>query len=226
MEQPPESWRSIETPEPEPAAREARPERPRLALALGAAAAALLALAVGLAATSSGGLEPPETRPAVAASHVSEGPARASGAITVDVAGAVARPGVYALPAGCRVADAIRAAGGYSARVDTAAVAASLNLAEPLADGAKLVVPERGAAAAPAGTAGRTGTATGGRIDINRASASELDTLPGIGPVTAAKIIAAREEQRFRTVDELVTRKVVSASVFGKIRDLVTAGGG
>ena len=149
----------------------------------------------------------------------------------VDVAGAVSRPGLYALPPGSRVADAIRAAGGYGPRVDAAAAAATLNLAEILHDGAKLVVPERGAGrpassgSAGVGTGGAGGAANG-LIDLNRASATELDTLPGIGPVTAAKIIAAREERPFQAIDELLARKVVSASVLAKIRGLVTVGGG
>lgn len=145
--------------------------------------------------------------------------------LVVDVQGAVARPGVHRLPAGSRVGDAIAAAGGYSAQVDIAAAAERLNLAERLTDGAKIRVPVRGETAAaplPEGSAESSGS--GGLIDINRASADELDTLPGIGPVTAQKIIDARAEAPFTTVDELLSRGVVGPSTFEKLRDLVTAG--
>ena len=146
----------------------------------------------------------------------------------IDVGGAVARPGLHALPPGSRVADAIRAAGGYGPRVDAAAASATLNLAELLHDGQKVTVPERGAAggtAPPVVAGGAAGGGSGGApIDLNRASATELDSLPGVGPVTAGKIITAREERPFGTLDELVARKVVSASVLAKIRGLVTVG--
>lgn len=143
--------------------------------------------------------------------------------LVVDVQGAVARPGVHRLPAGSRVGDGIAAAGGYSAQVDIAAAAERLNLAERLTDGAKIRVPVRGEAAAaplPEGSAESSGSIR--LIDINRASAGELDTLPGIGPVTAQKIIDARAEAPFSTVDELLSRGVVGPSTFDKLRDLVT----
>lgn len=145
--------------------------------------------------------------------------------IVVDVEGAVVRPGLHRLPIDSRVGDAITAAGGYSPQVDIGAAASALNLAEKLADGAKVHVPLRGegSAAAPATTEAATpGQLGGGLIDVNQAGADELDTLPGIGPVTAAKIIAAREEAPFGTVDDLLARGVVGQSTFDKIRDLIT----
>ncbi len=137
--------------------------------------------------------------------------------LIVDVEGAVRHPGVLRLPAGSRVADAIAAAGGYSGSVDAAAAASQLDLADPLQDGAKVLVPQRGAdgrAASPAVHAGR--------VSLNGATAAELDALPGIGPATAAKIIASRQHQSFRHVDDLVTRKIVGAATFAKLKDLVT----
>lgn len=154
--------------------------------------------------------------------------------VVVDVGGAVARPGVYQLPAGSRVADAVDAAGGYAATVDAGLVDRQLNLAAPVTDGQKIRVPVRGEAplaggmdpaGATAGSAAGGGTAGGaGPIDLNRASAEALDTLPGVGPVTVAKIIAAREAQPFTSIDDLLARKVVGAATLEKLRPLVTIG--
>ena len=107
--------------------------------------------------------------------------------IVVDVAGAVARPGLYRLPRGARVADAVARAGGLTRRAERSAV----NLAAPLADGQQVLVAPRGASGA-AGSAGGGGTS--GPVSLNAATAEQLDTLPGIGPVTAQKIIQYRQE--------------------------------
>lgn len=156
--------------------------------------------------------------------------------LVIEVAGAVAHPGLYRLSAGQRVADAIAAAGGYGPRVDAARATAMLNLAARVADGDRIVVPSRddpspspgggdaGSAIGGAGGAAGSGTGSGsgtGPVDLNRASSSELDALPGIGPVTAAKIMAAREERPFASVDDLRTRKLVGPSTFEKLRALV-----
>jgi competence protein ComEA len=140
--------------------------------------------------------------------------------IVVDVAGAVAQPGLVRLNQGDRVGDAIAAAGGFAPRVDLAETGIALNLAQSLDDGAKVVVPELGGdASVPA-----AGGPRDGRIDLNSADEAALESLPGIGPVTAARIIDAREQQRFTSVDELRAREIVGESVFEDIRDLVTAG--
>jgi competence protein ComEA len=148
--------------------------------------------------------------------------------IVVDVGGAVARPGVYHLPSGARIADAISAAGGYGPRVDADRADRELNLAAIIYDGDQIHVPvrgETGGGETSASDGGSTdGPSAGHLIDLNRASAEELDTLPGIGPVTAAKIIAAREERPFASVDDLATRKVVGPATLTKIRALVTTG--
>lgn len=160
------------------------------------------------------GLTDPRTAPAAASLQPD---------LVVDVQGAVMRPGVHQLPTGSRLGDAITAAGGYSAQVDIAAAAERLNLAERLSDGAKVRVPIRGeqltAVSSPSGPSQQ---AAGGLIDVNHATAEELDTLPGVGPVTAQKIIDARTEIPFNTVDELLTRGVVGQATFDKVRDLIT----
>ncbi len=125
---------------------------------------------------------------------------------------------------GSRVGDAIAAAGGYSAQVDIAAATSKLNLAEVLVDGQQVHVPLRGETASTPTAAGASQqpAAGSGLIDINTASAEELDTLPGIGPVTAAKIISARQETPFASVDDLSQRGVVGAATLEKIRSLIT----
>jgi len=146
--------------------------------------------------------------------------------VVVQVAGAVARPGVYSLPVGSRVADAIQAAGGYSTEVDPRAAETKLNLAAKLQDAQLIAVPRRGETASGAtGAGGASGAGTSttpGLINLNTATAEQLDTLPGVGPATAQKIIASRQEQPFAKVDDLVTRKVVTASTLSKLRSLVT----
>ena len=155
--------------------------------------------------------------------------------LVIDVTGAVLHPGVYHLPAGARVADAIAAAGGFGPRVDASA-AQSLNLAAPLTDGLQVRVPSRDdPAGAEAGSTGNGGTsgggspgggvAPGGPVDLNTATSAELDGLPGIGPVTAGKIIASRDERPFAAVEDLQTRKLVGSSTFAKLAGLVTVGG-
>jgi competence protein ComEA len=139
--------------------------------------------------------------------------------LVVDVQGAVVRPGVVRLPPGSRVADAIAAAGGYGPRVAADRIGQSLNLAALVKDGDQVLVPSRDDRAPPA--SGHDASSGGGPVDLNRATAAELDALPGIGPVTAAKIVAARDEQAFVSVDDLRTRKILGASTFDKVKDLV-----
>jgi competence protein ComEA len=142
--------------------------------------------------------------------------------IVVDVEGAVRRPGIVRLAAGARVADAVAAAGGYRPDADLGA-AAQLNLAARLADGAQVVVPMQGDPGA-GGSPLPAGSKAAGRVDLNTATPEELDALPGIGPVTVQKIVAARQERPFTSLDELVERKALSASQLEKIRDLVSVG--
>ncbi len=134
--------------------------------------------------------------------------------IVVDVEGAVARPGVVRLASGARVADALAAAGGTTPDADPAA----LNKAAALRDGARVYVPRYGETP----PAGSVGSDSERKIDINHASAAELESLPGIGPSTAARIVRAREQKTFTKVEELQTRGLVTARIFSDIRELVT----
>jgi competence protein ComEA len=229
-------WRVLdEAPSTEsagPGAGDDRPEesreRPLLTprLVAGLLAAGLLAVAAfGLAASGPTGSVVVDG----GAAWASDGaPSRSnepgSAELLVDVQGAVLRPGLLRLPPGSRVGDAIAAAGGYGPRVDAARAATELNLAAPVRDGDRVVVPARGDPRGPAGSAGGSGggDGAGGLVDLNTATAEQLDALPGIGPVTAKKIIDARAEKAFATVDELRERKIVGAATFEKLRELVT----
>lgn len=134
--------------------------------------------------------------------------------IVVDVEGAVVRPGVVRLASGARVADALAAAGGTTPDADPAA----LNKAATLRDGSRVYVPRYGETP----PAGSVGSESERRVDINHATPAELESLPGIGPSTAARIVRAREMKAFAKVEELQTRGLVTARVLSDIRDLVT----
>jgi competence protein ComEA len=236
----PAPWRVLEDPVVAPPGADAPPGSetqdgptvPRWAVVSGAVAVLLTVGAFLVAAGSSSGSVVVEGgAPLSAASSGASSPAGsiapASGRIVVvEIVGAVDRPGVFRLPAGSRIGDLVDAAGGYGPRVDTDRAARELNLAAALADGDHIRVPSRddtaGSTTAPAGGGPTTSGAPQGPIDLNRATAEQLDTLPGIGPATAAKILAARDEQRFASVDDLRTRKLVGEKTFEKLKDLVT----
>lgn len=149
--------------------------------------------------------------------------ASASSEVVVDVAGKVRRPGIVTLPAGSRVHQAIRAAGGTRGKVDLT----GLNLARVLTDGEQVLVgvtsPGTGSAAPGAKGGTAAGGATGAAVNLNSATLEELDALPGVGPVTAQSIIDWRTENgRFRSVDDLLEVSGIGDKTLADLRDLVT----
>ncbi len=151
------------------------------------------------------------------------GSAEPAGAtVTVDVAGKVRRPGIVVLAAGSRVTDALTAAGGPRKGVDLI----SLNLARVLVDGEQIVVggPAAGAAgASTSGSSGGVGAASGPLVNLNTAGQTELETLPGVGPVTAQSIISWRETNGgFTNVQELLEIDGIGDKTLAKIAPHVT----
>ena len=148
------------------------------------------------------------------------GPGGPGGEVVVSVAGKVVRPGLVRLPAGSRVDDAVRAAGGPA----TGASAGLLNLARRLVDGEQVLVGVEPAAGAP-GTAGAgsSSAAPGGLLDLNTATVADLDALPGIGPVLAQRILDWRtEHERFASVDQLREVTGIGEAKYDDLRGEVT----
>ena len=151
--------------------------------------------------------------------------------LVVQAAGAVNRPGVYRLAGGARVDDLVRAAGGLLTNADGDRV----NLAAPLADGARVWIPAQGETEVPevvaggtsggapatggAGSASTAGAASPQVVDLNTATAEQLDTLPGVGPSTAAAILAYRSEHGpFSSVDDLLEVRGIGDAKLEQIR--------
>ncbi|MDO8389307.1 MAG: helix-hairpin-helix domain-containing protein [Actinomycetota bacterium] len=144
--------------------------------------------------------------------------AAASASIVVHVAGGVVAPGVYAVAEGARVIDAVQAAGGFAADANPDAV----NLAALLADAQRVYVPRQGEAVVVDSGAGAVGLAAG-PINLNSATAAQLDELPGVGPSTAAAILAHRQQHGpFATVEQLGDVRGIGPAKLDAIRGLVT----
>jgi competence protein ComEA len=193
----------------------------RIALAVaGVVLGVAVAVAVGLAG-SGPPAEPPPALPAAEPPGVVS--SRAAERIVVSVVGLVAKPGLVTLPDGARVADALRVSGGPVAGADLSA----LNLARRLSDGEQIYV----GVPAPPGVdpAGSAGSAAApgapAKVDLNTAALDALDTLPGVGPVTAQRILDWRTEHgRFTSVDQLREIDGIGPTRFDKLKDLVVAG--
>jgi competence protein ComEA len=143
----------------------------------------------------------------------------ASSRVVVDVVGAVRRPGLYRLAQGSRIADAVARAGGATGKADLAQV----NLAAPLADGEQVVVPRRGGVASATSTGGAASPgAPAAPVQLSTATLEQLDTLPGVGPVTAQKILDYREKHgAFSSVDALDAVPGIGPKRLEQLRDLV-----
>jgi competence protein ComEA len=192
------------------------PERDPRRLAAGAAAALVLVLCAAwyLARPRPTASASP---PPVATISVADDEGGGGGKVTVDVAGAVKRPGVFRLPAGSRVEDALQRAGGPTRRADLTQV----NRAAKLEDGRQVLVPVRapaaaaGSAAAPAST-----TAPAPPVNLNTATLEQLDTLDGVGPATAQKILDYRQAHGgFGSIDELDQVPGIGAKRLAALRE-------
>jgi competence protein ComEA len=171
--------------------------------------------AAGAGDSSVGGADGP-----VGAGTAGSGAVGADGRVAVHVAGRVRRPGLVQLPAGSRVQDAIRAAGGSTSGADLDAV----NLARKLADGEQVFVPGPGDPPPPPapGAGPDSSAAPSAPLDLNSATLEQLDALPGVGEVTAGRIIAYRSAHPFTAVDELLEVPGIGQRRFEQLKDLVT----
>lgn len=137
--------------------------------------------------------------------------------ISIDVSGAVQKPGVYKLTYGSRIEQAIQASGGFSKEANQEYISKYLNMAQKVSDGTKVYVPFEGEqASGPQRNGGVAGTQTNSQVNINTVTQAELESLPGIGPVTASKIISDRP---FQVVEDLLNKKTVSKAIFEKIKE-------
>jgi competence protein ComEA len=175
----------------------------------------LVAVIAGRHFARSGGASPAESHPVLAA----DAEATSHSKIVVHVVGAVRRPGLYALRDGARIADALRRAGGTTRKANLEAI----NLAAPVEDGLQVVVPRRPppASAASGPAAPGEGSAVG-PVHLNTASLEQLDELPGVGPVTAQKILDWRQTHgAFTSVEDLDAIPGIGPARLEQLRDLV-----
>jgi competence protein ComEA len=192
------------------------PGRRRLPIVLLVVLVVGVAVAGGVVLSSGAAPEPPPDLPAARASPGPE-PSTPGGSIVVSVVGRVVRPGLVTLAEGARVADALRAAGGPEPGVDVS----GLNIARRVGDGEQIAV------GVPVPPAAAPGPAAGipGKIDLNAASAAQLDTVPGVGSVTAQRIVDWRTRHgRFTRVEQLREIDGIGPTRFTRLKDLVMVG--
>jgi competence protein ComEA len=200
------------------------PRAVKVRIGVGAAAVLLIgafATAVVVGMLSPRGDSERVPKVTVTAGAAGSGTPTPAAVLYVHVLGAVARPGLYTLPPGSRVVDAVGAAGGMAPDADQSGV----NLARTLSDGEQLVVPRIGEAPPVPASGGdvATGGLVGGKVNLNTATTDQLETLPRVGPAMAAKIIAWRTQNgRFTSVDDLMNVSGIGQKTFDSLKDLVT----
>jgi len=138
------------------------------------------------------------------------------GGITIDIEGAVLKPGVYQLDKGLLIQDAINLAGGLTAEADLEKISKEINRADELKNHQKIYLPFKSQKTSQS-------SAENGKINLNYADANQLESLPGIGPAYAQKIIQYREtEGGFATIEEIMEISGIGEKTFEKIKDLIT----
>ena len=141
--------------------------------------------------------------------------------LVFDIAGAVNEPGVYRLPIGSITDEAIKMAGGLHSNADQAYIDKNINLAQELQDHSKIYIPFKNEVAST--NIQTSSINTSGKISLNTATLSQLDTLPGIGPVYAGRIVDYRNEHgRFTNTNELLNIQGIGSSLFSRLKDEVT----
>ncbi len=214
--------------------------KPRWPLLVGFLVAAVLLIGAGYALANRRGAAAPAPTgveivpPPATATPPPPLPTATPGPMRVYVSGAVAHPAVYALPPGSIIDDAVRAAGGFTAAADPVAI----NLAAPVAEGMQIYVPTQAEGAptpppvsAPAATIAVEGgsrlgsVTTAGLININQATVTELEMLPGIGPTMAANIVAYREANGpFAAIEAIMDVPGIGEGRFEEMKALITVG--
>ncbi len=198
----------------------------RIYLLVGVLVSLLIGFAIGTlrggGRAAPGTLEPPPDPALYCAPQPTEGtprPTPTQRPLQVYVSGAVNDPDVVTLPPGSLVRDAVAAAGGASEEADLDAI----NLAAPLSDNAHVIVPPRGAASAPESPGVPPPPAGADKIDINTATAAQLERLPRIGPTKAQDIVAYREEHGpFQNIEEIQNVSGIGPGTFGSIESYIT----
>ena len=185
-------------------------------LEVGIALVGLILVGVGVFWWKTGGNESDRVE---ILSASSEATASSQAKIVVDVEGAVGKSGVYEMDPGARIDEALQAAGGITTDADTKWIEMNLNRAGKLTDGMKIYIPSKNDQIPMTKTQTSSNNQISKVININTASQGELESLPGIGPVTAGKIIGGR---LYGNTSELLSRKIVGQKVFDQIKDLIS----